>query len=305
MRHGVDLGPVVLEVEHVRERQATADGRDAVVLDERHEGIGVAFHDREAVPGAAHVQVHDQGPDGPARGVDGHRRGVLAVDPDVPDVGVLPSGARVVTSWIASTTADQSSSGSCSAISPSRTVVIGRAAEATSVPFSSTSATLAFVVPTSMPSACVTCFPAPYAFGVGRSGHAPLLDRLRPLIGVPLRSCFRSYAFGVGRSGHAPLLDRLRPRWCAAPLMLPLLRLRRGPLGPRSAVRPAAPARGPAPLMLGRVVEAISGDRGRGGRGRGDRGRGGRARRRAASRAWRTRRVSRRRSRAPGSRPCP
>ena len=123
------------------------------------------------------------------------------------------SGARVVTSWIASTTADQSSSGSCSAISPSRTVVIGRAAEATSVPFSSTSATLAFVVPTSMPSVCVTCFP------LLRLRRGPLGPR------------------------SAVSTDRDRDAG-PAPLMLPLLRLRRGPLGPRSAVRPTASVRG-------------------------------------------------------------
>ena len=56
----VDLGAVVLEVEHVAERQARADGRDAVVLDPRHERVLVALHDREAVVGAARVEVEEQ-----------------------------------------------------------------------------------------------------------------------------------------------------------------------------------------------------------------------------------------------------
>ena len=105
--------------------------------------------------GAAVVEVHDERPDGLAVGVDRHRRRVLAVDADVRDVGGR-RGAAAATSWTAPTTAAQSSAGSWVAISPSRTVVIGRAAAAISRPVSSTSATLALVVPTSIPSVCVT-----------------------------------------------------------------------------------------------------------------------------------------------------
>ena len=49
---GVDLRLVVLEVQDVGEREAAADRRDPVVLDEGHERLGVALEDREAVVGA-------------------------------------------------------------------------------------------------------------------------------------------------------------------------------------------------------------------------------------------------------------
>src|SRR3954470_23525484 len=65
-------------------------------------------------------------------------------------------GAWATISCVAATTAAHSAAGSWVATSPSRTVVMGRAAAATSRPVSSTSATLAFVVPTSIPSAWVT-----------------------------------------------------------------------------------------------------------------------------------------------------
>ena len=57
------------------------------MLDERHERFGLTAENLEAVVGAAIVEPHDEGPEGIAPGVDGHRRRVLTVDPDVTDVG--------------------------------------------------------------------------------------------------------------------------------------------------------------------------------------------------------------------------
>ena len=150
---GVHLGLVVLEVQHVGERQAGADGRDPVALDEHHERVGVALEDPEAVVGAAVVEVHDQRPDRVAVGVDRHRRRVLAVDADVGDVGGGRGRRGDDLAHRADDRGPELGRDPGSATSPSRTVVIGRAAAAISRPVSSTSATLAFVVPTSIPRA--------------------------------------------------------------------------------------------------------------------------------------------------------
>src|SRR5262245_27336625 len=60
-------------------------------------------------------------------------------------------GSRAVTARTLSTTADHSAPGSCSATSPGRRDAIPRVSDATRRPSSATSATLALVVPTSMP----------------------------------------------------------------------------------------------------------------------------------------------------------
>jgi hypothetical protein len=75
-------GLVELEREDVAERQAGADGRDAVALDERHERVGLALHDRPRRRGAALVPVEHHRRDRIRVRVDGDDRRVLAADAD-------------------------------------------------------------------------------------------------------------------------------------------------------------------------------------------------------------------------------
>ena len=78
----VHLRPVFLHIQNVRERQAAADRRNAVTLDEREECALVAFHDLEGVIGSPPVLPHQHGYERLGRGVDRDDRGVLAADPD-------------------------------------------------------------------------------------------------------------------------------------------------------------------------------------------------------------------------------
>ena len=85
-RGRVYVGPIVLEVQDVRQGEAAADGRHAVALDPQRERVGMGLHDRPRVRRPAPVEVEDQvGGRRPVR-VDGHDRRVLAAHAEGDDV---------------------------------------------------------------------------------------------------------------------------------------------------------------------------------------------------------------------------
>ena len=90
-----------------------------------------------------------------ALGVDRDDRGVLAAGADRDDVGRrLGVGRRELADGVDHRRPERP--GSCVAVSPARRIGIGRLDRPTRVPSSATSATLALVLPTSMPSAWAT-----------------------------------------------------------------------------------------------------------------------------------------------------
>jgi hypothetical protein len=84
-RGPVDLGPLLLEVQEVTQRQTAPDRRDAVDLHEALEGVRVLGQEGPAEVTPPLVVVHGHGRDRHQVGAHRHDRGVLAAHRQCPD----------------------------------------------------------------------------------------------------------------------------------------------------------------------------------------------------------------------------